>query len=496
ALAVHRPAATDAGLEWSAGRDGATSAWASSQRPDCGHRVVARRRQRHPIRRHQRVFRSAVGHLRPGDLPPRPPASRGAGRRACLGFQRTASRRDLRAGHRLGGAGRLPPPAAARADGRPAAGSANRGRVVRQRRPGCDRVRGAGPGPAGRLAPGGAVARGPGGPRPQPVDGQRTADDRGQHLVVAPGHRRLPHACHEPDRAARGRDRPARAQRNRVGEPARDCDGLWRLAGVAGVRYDRSPAGPRRLADPRSAAAAPGSRRHRLADRLAVTPTASPAGDPRLEPIPGVGGVPRGGGVRDGPAVIVYFPFVLFAAGLLIAYGSAGVRRQVATIAMLAASGWSLVLLVDPSTVAWAIGPIAATLLLPRAGERVRSNFEGLTRRAVTLTVAVLVALFLATRLPVGENPILLSVVPWLMGALGAAWLTSPTDEPERLQGQALLVAAAAVLILVAVPAGPLTAGVAGAMALVPIAGERGRIPGRFRPAFSGVLMLAAAAAA
>ena len=194
--------------------------------------------------------------------------------------------------------------------------------------------------------------------------------------------------------------------------------------------------------------------------------------------------------------MIVYFPFVLFAAGLLIAYGSAGVRRQVATIAMLAASGWSLVLLVDPSTAAWAIGPIAATLLLPRAGERVRSNFEGLTRRAVTLTVAVLVALFLATRLPVGENPILLSVVPWLMGALGAAWLTSPTDEPERLQGQALLVAAAAVLILVAVPAGPLTAGVAGAMALVPIAGERGRIPGRFRPAFSGVLMLAAAAAA
>src|SRR5207249_10855322 len=56
-----------------------------------------------------------------------------------------------------------------------------------------------------------------------------------------------------------------------------------------------------------------------------------------------------------------------------------------------------------------------------------------LTRRVVTLAVAVLVALFLATRLPIGENPILLSVVPWLLAALGTAWFTSPIDEPERL---------------------------------------------------------------
>src|SRR3989442_8902894 len=108
----------------------------------------------------------------------------------------------------------------------------------------------------------------------------------------------------------------------------------------------------------------------------------------------------------------------------------------------------------------------------------------------------MLVALFVATRLPVGENPILLSAVPWLLVAVGTAWFTSPIDEPERLQGQALMVAAVAVVILVAVPAGPLTAGVAGAMALMPIAGQRGRIPGRFRPVFSRVLLLTAAAAA
>src|SRR5207248_2125916 len=131
-----------------------------------------------------------------------------------------------------------------------------------------------------------------------------------------------------------------------------------------------------------------------------------------------------------------------------------------------------------------------------RAGQRVRSNFEGLTRRAVTLTVAMLVALFAATRLPIGENPILLSAVPWLLGAVGTAWFTSPIDEPERLQGQALMIAAVAVVILIAVPADPLTAGVAGAMALMPTAGARGRIPGRVRSAFSGVLLLTAAGSA
>ena len=194
--------------------------------------------------------------------------------------------------------------------------------------------------------------------------------------------------------------------------------------------------------------------------------------------------------------MIVYFPFLLFGAGLLVAYASTGFRRQAATVAMVAAGGWSLVLLVDPGSGTWTIGPIAATLLLPRAGQRVQSSFEGLTRRVVTLAVVVLVALFLATRLPIGENPILLSAVPWLLAALGTAWFTSPIDEPERLQGQALMVAAVALLILVAVPAGPLTAGFAGATALMPIAVGRGRIPGRLRRAFSIMLLLAAAAAA
>ena len=194
--------------------------------------------------------------------------------------------------------------------------------------------------------------------------------------------------------------------------------------------------------------------------------------------------------------MILYLPAALFAISLLAAYGTVGRSRQAATIAAVLAAGWSLALLVDPSLMAWAIGPIVATLLLPRRGARARSSFEGLTRRVITIVGALLVAIFLASRLPVGENPVLLSAVPWVLGALGAAWFISPIDQPERLQGQALMVAATAGILLAAVPAGPLTAALAGAMALTPIAGEYWRLPGRFRPALSALLLLLAAAAA
>ena len=185
--------------------------------------------------------------------------------------------------------------------------------------------------------------------------------------------------------------------------------------------------------------------------------------------------------------MIVYLPALLFGLGLLVAYGSAGRRRGAGTLAMVVAVAWSLALLVEPGAAAWAIGPVAAVLLLPRPRERAHSSFEGLTRRGVTIGASMLVALFLASRLPIGENPVLLSVIPWFLAAVGAAWVVSPADQPERLQGQVLMIAGAAGVILSAVPAGVATAAGAGAMALVPIAGERVRIPGRLRPAFSGL---------
>jgi hypothetical protein len=194
--------------------------------------------------------------------------------------------------------------------------------------------------------------------------------------------------------------------------------------------------------------------------------------------------------------MILYLPAALFAVSLLLAYGTVGQRRQAATIGAVLGAAWSLALLVEPSVTAWAIGPIAATLLLPRRGARARSSFEGLTRRVITIVGALLVAVFLASRLPVGENPVLLSAVPWLLGALGAAWFISPIDQPERLQGQVLLVAATGAIVLAAVPAGPLTAAVAGSMALMPTAGAHWRVPGQFRPALSAALILLAATAA
>ena len=193
--------------------------------------------------------------------------------------------------------------------------------------------------------------------------------------------------------------------------------------------------------------------------------------------------------------MILYIPAALFVVCVLVAYGSAGRRRQAATVGTLAATGWSLAVLVDPGSVAWAIGPIGASLLLARPGQRVNSSFEGLTRRVATIAVALLAALLLASRLPVGENPLLLSAVPWFLGALGAAWFTSPIDQSERLQGQVLMVAAAAAVILTAVPAGPVTASLAGAMALMPIAGERWRLPGPLQlPVSLTMLGLAAVA--
>src|SRR5712691_4219609 len=194
-----------------------------------------------------------------------------------------------------------------------------------------------------------------------------------------------------------------------------------------------------------------------------------------------VGRLCRRGVQRPDAAMILYIPAALFFVGLLMAFGSAGRRRQAATIATLLAAAWSLALLVDPGSVAWAIGPIGASLLLTRPGERVNSSFEGLTRRVATIAVALVLALLLAARLPVGENPLLLSAVPWFLGALGAAWFASPIDQPERLQGQVMMVAAAAAVILAAVPAGPVTATVAGAMALMPVAGERWLLPGPLR---------------
>ena len=190
--------------------------------------------------------------------------------------------------------------------------------------------------------------------------------------------------------------------------------------------------------------------------------------------------------------MIVYLPVVVFILGLLAAYRSAGWRRHAATMFMVLGAAWSLALLAEPGSVLWAVGPLIATLMVPRPAEHVPSTFEGLTRRAITIAALMLVGLFLASRLPFGENPLLLNVVPWFLGAAGAAWVVSPIDARERVQGQVLMVGATSALLLVAVPAGVVTAAAAGGTALVPVMAEHGPIPSAWRSLLSSLMTLAA----
>lgn len=194
--------------------------------------------------------------------------------------------------------------------------------------------------------------------------------------------------------------------------------------------------------------------------------------------------------------MIVYLPFVAFVVGALLAYGSAGVRRQAGTIVMLLAVAWALALLVDAPVAAWAVAPALATLLLRRPAVRAASTFEVLTRRTITIAGLALLALFLSSHLPVGENPLLLNAVPWLLGAVGTAWMLSPIDAGERLQGEVLMVAATSAVIITAIPSGPATAAAAGAMSIMPVIGQAELASAAGRQLLSSLVLAGAALAA
>jgi len=186
--------------------------------------------------------------------------------------------------------------------------------------------------------------------------------------------------------------------------------------------------------------------------------------------------------------MILSLPVVLVGVGVVGAYLRAGWIRIAATITMLVATAWSIALLTDVRLgVAWLIGPLLATGLVARGESPGRLSFEDLTRRALTLAATTLVAIFAAARFPIGENPTSLSGVPWLLAAVGAAWLISPLDRRERTQALVLLVSAGAALLIAAAPGGALTAAASGLMAIAPVIGwGRGRtLPPRTR---NGVL--------
>jgi hypothetical protein len=195
--------------------------------------------------------------------------------------------------------------------------------------------------------------------------------------------------------------------------------------------------------------------------------------------------------------MIVFFPLVLFTAASIAAYLRSGWIRIAATCAMLAATAWSLLLMADwQAATGWVIGPVLATLLVLRPRARNRLTFEEITRRATTLAATGVLSVFLASKFPIGENPTVLSAVPWLLAAVGAAWLISPIDEKERGQAEALLIGAGSALLLLAAPGGLLTAAACGAMAMLPPLAARWPLPDRVDNGLRILLIAAAAAAA
>jgi hypothetical protein len=195
--------------------------------------------------------------------------------------------------------------------------------------------------------------------------------------------------------------------------------------------------------------------------------------------------------------MIVFFPLVLFTAASIAAYLRGGWIRITATGAMLAATAWSMLLMADwQAATGWVIGPVLATLLVLRPPVRNRLTFEEITRRATTLAATGVVSVFLASKFPIGENPTVLGAVPWLLAAVGAAWLISPIDEKERRQAEVLLIGAGSALLLMVAPGGLLTAAACGAMAILAPLAARWPLPDRVDNGVRGLLLAAAAAVA
>jgi hypothetical protein len=195
--------------------------------------------------------------------------------------------------------------------------------------------------------------------------------------------------------------------------------------------------------------------------------------------------------------MIVFLPLLLLTTATIAAYLRGGLIRVVFSLAMLAATAASLLLVADwRAATGWLAGPVLATMLISRPSARRRLTFEEITRRAITLGTSVLVALFAASKFPIGENPTVLTTVPWLLSAVGAAWLISSIDAKERAQAQVYLIAAGSALLLMAVPSGLLTAGACGLMALLPSLAARWPLPEGIDGGLRGLLLLAAGALA
>lgn len=195
--------------------------------------------------------------------------------------------------------------------------------------------------------------------------------------------------------------------------------------------------------------------------------------------------------------MILYLPTLLLIAGLALAHRRAGAERLVGVLALVGAGAGCLALVVGPSVgIGWAIGPTAGILIGKSTGTRPRLAFEGLMRRSVTLVMALLAGAIIASKLPVGENPWLLTGVLWFAGAVGLGWRLVPRDDEDLACGGVLALAGFTGVLVLAILPGPLTATLAGATAVVPAVMSRWRGFRRDRPAIRVSLLVPAAAVA
>lgn len=195
--------------------------------------------------------------------------------------------------------------------------------------------------------------------------------------------------------------------------------------------------------------------------------------------------------------MILYLPVLLFVAGLTLAHRRTRAERLLGLLAMVGAAAASLALVIEPAVAgAWALGPIAGILIVKPAVPRRRLVFEALVRRSIVLAVALLAAGIVASKLAVGENPWLLTGVLWFAGGVGLDWLLLPLNDEDRGSGGVLTIAGFTGVLVLAIAPGPLTAGIAGAAAILPAIMTRWRGLRADPPAIRVSLLLLAGAIA
>ena len=158
----------------------------------------------------------------------------------------------------------------------------------------------------------------------------------------------------------------------------------------------------------------------------------------------------------------------LFAAGLLLAELGQGKPSVMGVLLMLGTAAASLSVLSGAWSVAWAIGPAVASIILPHEGQVRRLTFEALVVHAAVVISLIAVATWSAIQLHVGDIPWPVLVLLLNVGGTGLAWIAVPRGASERDRGTVLAIAGGGVLLLALGRAGFPSAAAVGVLAALP----------------------------